>query len=186
MASILPMDELNKLDTTLREQLGDGELPQDKTIMKAVEDLLEDLFLYAFAMGNEVTNANLSSNYEPSIDDVTKVVDAKVAGKTWRERVEDYFSNGGTGADISRVAATETHRIANASAFETAKAAGATEKVWHCAMLPTSRDDHIWLDGVSAPIDGVFYNANGDTTRYPGEWGIPEQDVNCLCWLTFR
>lgn len=186
MASILPMDELNKLDATIREQFGDGELPQDKTIMKAVEDLLEDLFLYAFAMGSEVTNDNLASDYQPSIDDVMKVVDAKVAGKTWRERVEDYFSNGGTGADISRIAATETHRIANAAAFNTAKAAGATEKVWHCMMLPTSRDDHIWLDGVSAPIDGVFYNENGDTTRYPGEWGIPEQDVNCLCWLTFR
>lgn len=186
MASILPMDELNRLDATIREQFGDGELPQDKTIMKAVEDLLEDLFLYAFAMGSEVTNANLSSDYQPSIDDVMEVVDAKVAGKTWRERVEDYFSNGGTGADISRIADTETHRIANAAAFQTAKANGATSKTWHCMMLPTSRDTHIYLDGVSAPIDGEFYSFRGGSTQYPGQWGIAEEDCNCLCWLTYK
>lgn len=193
MNSILPMDELNRLDAQLRERFGYEQLPQDKSVMREVEDLLEDLFLFAYAMGNEVTNDNLApshavgyTSYTPTVDEVMETVDAKVAGKNWRERVEDYFSNGGTGVDISRIAATETHRIANAAAFNTAKAAGATEKVWHCMMLPTSRDDHIWLDGVSAPIDGVFYNENGDTTRYPGEWGIPEQDVNCLCWLTFR
>ena len=186
MASILPMDELNKLDATIREQFGYGELPQDKTIMKAVEDLLEDLFLYAFAMGSEVTNANLSSDYQPSLDDVMSVVDAEVAGKTWRERVEDYFSNGGTGADISRIADTETHRIANAAAFQTAKANGATSKTWHCMMLPTSRDTHIYLDGVSAPIDGEFYSFRGGSTQYPGQWGIAEEDCNCLCWLTYK
>ena len=185
MASILPMDELNRLDAALREQFGDGELPKDKAVMRATEDLLEDLFLYAYAMGNEVTNENLSSDYQPSIDDVMEIVDAKVAGKTWRERVEDYFSNGGTGADISRIAATETHRIANKAAFQTARASGATSKTWHCMMLPTSRDTHIYLDGVSAPIDGEFYSFKGGKTQYPGQWGIAEEDVNCLCWLSF-
>ena len=46
-------------------------------------------------------------------------------------------------------------------------------------------DSHFWLEGVSAPIDGEFYNWKGERTMYPGEWGIAEEDVNCLCWLTF-
>ena len=95
------------------------------------------------------------------------------------------IANGGTGEDIARIADTETHRIANQAAYETAKKAGATEKTWHCMMLPTSRDSHIYLDGVTAPIDGEFYSFKGGSTQFPGQWGIAEEDVNCLCWLSF-
>ena len=185
-ASVLPLDELNRLDEKIRHRFGDAQLPQSKDEEEDIIDELLDLFLLAYAMGNSVTNDSLSSNYEPPVDDVMKVVDAKVAGKTWRERVEDYFANGGTGEDIARIAATETHRIANQSAYETAKASGATEKTWHCMMLPTSRDTHIYLNGVKAPIDGDFYSFNGGKTKFPGQWGIAEEDVNCLCWLTFN
>ena len=180
------MDELNKLDESIRAQFGDGELPKDPKVMREVEDLIEDLLLFAYAMGNSVTNENLSSDYTPTVDEVMDTVDAEVAGKTWRERVEDYFANGGTGADISRIADTETHRVANTAAFRTAKKAGATSKTWHCMMLPTSRDTHIYLDGVSAPIDGEFYSFKGGKTQYPGQWGIADEDVNCLCFLTFN
>ena len=115
-----------------------------------------------------------------------KTVDKKIVGKTWRERVEEYFANGGNVADIERIAETEVHRDTNAAAYESAKRAGATTKVWHCMMLPTSRDTHIYLNGVSAPIDGEFYSFKGGSTQFPGEWGIAEEDVNCLCWLTFE
>ena len=185
MASILPMDELNRLDEEIRQRFGDAQLTDRREEEEDIIDELLDLFLLAYAMGNSVTNENLSSNYEPSAVDVMKVVDEKVAGKTWRERVEEYFANGGTGADIARIATTETHRIANQAAYETAKKSGAKEKTWHCMMLPTSRDTHIYLDGVTAPIDGEFYSFKGGSTMYPGQWGIAEEDVNCLCWLSF-
>lgn len=186
MPSILPFDELNRVDSEIRERFGDETLEKrDKREEEDIIDELLDLFLLAYAMGNSVTNDNLASSYEPSVDDVMRVVDEKVAGKTWRERVEDYFANGGTGADLARIATTEAHRIANQAAYKTAKAAGATEKTWHCMMLPTSRDTHIYLDGVTAPIDGEFYSFKGGSTMYPGQWGIAEEDVNCLCWLSF-
>lgn len=184
--SILPFDELNLFNSEIRERFGNEPLQKrDKSEEDDIIDELLDLFLLAYAMGNSVTNDNLSSDYAPSVDDVMKVVDAKVAGKTWRERVKDYFANGGTGEDIARIATTETHRIANQAAYETAKEAGATEKTWHCMMLPTSRDTHIYLDGVTAPIDGEFYSFKGGSTQFPGQWGIAEEDVNCLCWLSF-
>ena len=100
--------------------------------------------------------------------------------------VQEYYNNGGDVYDIARIAATEAHRDANAAAYDAAKAAGAKRKTWHCMMLPTSRDEHIWLDGVSAPIDGYFYSSIGERTQYPGQWGVPEQDINCLCWLTYE
>ena len=185
MKSILPMDELNRLDETFREQFGYGELPKDKAVMKAVEDLLEDFFLYAFAMANDVTNENLSSDYQPSLEDVMSVVDAEVAGKTWRERVEDYFSNGGTGADISRIADTETHRIANTAAFNTAKRAGATAKTWVTMADERVRDTHSYLELETVGIDEDFYAWDGTHAPAPGMFGVPEQDINCRCELIF-
>ena len=184
MTSILPFDELNRLEVEIRDRFGDEHLKIDDDYEDVI-DMMLDLFLLAYAMGNSVTNENLSSNYQPSVDEVMSVVDAKVAGETWRERVENYFANGGTGADLARIATTETHRIANQAAYETAKKAGATEKTWHCMMLPTSRDTHIYLDGVTAPLDGEFYSFKGGSTQFPGQWGIAEEDVNCLCWLSF-
>lgn len=98
MASILPMDELNRLNSEIRERFGDESLQKrDKRDEEDIIDELLDLFLLAYAMGNSVTNDNLSSDYAPSVDDVMKVVDAKVAGKTWRERVEEYFTKASNG-----------------------------------------------------------------------------------------
>jgi len=185
MKSILPMDELNRLDAALREQFGYGELPRDPKIMRAVEDLLEDLFLYAYAMGNEITNENLSSDYQPSIDDVMQVVDAEVAGKTWRDRVRDYFSNGGTGADISRIADTETHRIANTAALKTAKKAGATVKTWITMLDDRVRDTHSLLENETVGIDEPFYAIDGDSAQAPGLFELPENNINCRCELMF-
>ncbi len=186
MNNILPMDELNRLDADLRGKYENGTLPKSKRDAEETEDLLLDYFLCAYSMGNEATNKSLSSEYTPSLDDIMNVINAEVAGKTWRERVEGYFSEGGTVEDISRIATTEAHRIANKAAYEAAKAKGCTLKTWHCMMLPTSRDTHIYLDGVSAPIDGEFYSFKGNKTKYPGQWGVAEEDVNCLCFLTFE
>lgn len=184
---VMPFDELNKFKMTLPQFFdADGRLKKTKENLDSLLDMLEDLFFLAYANGVESTNLDLASNAEPTLDEMLDVVDRKIVGKTWRDRVREYYENGGTVADIERIAETETHRDANAGAYDAAKKAGATEKVWHCMMLPTSRDTHIYLDGVTAPIDGEFYSFNGGSTKYPGEWGIAEEDVNCLCWLTYR
>lgn len=185
MASILPMDELNRLDAQLRERFGYEPLPQDKTVMREVEDWLLDLFLFAYAMGNEVTNANLSSDYTPTMDDVMSVVDAEVAGKTWRDRVEEYFSNGGTGADISRIADTETHRIANTAAIGTARRAGAKTKTWVTMLDDKVRETHDYLEGVTVGIDDEFITYDGDRATAPGLFTLASNNVNCRCELLF-
>ena len=186
MASILPMDELNRVDSEIRERFGNESLQKrDKRDEEDIIDELLDLFLLAYAMGNSVTNDNLSSNYEPSVDDVMKVVDAEVAGKTWRERVEDYFSSGGTGADIARIADTEMHRIANTAALDTAKRAGATNKTWVTMMDDRVRDTHDYLEGETVGIDDDFYTYDGDHASAPGLFELAENNVNCRCELLF-
>lgn len=190
------MDEINRLDEQIRQRFGYDTLPNDPAIMREVEDWLLDLFVFAYAMGYEVTSDNLSSlpylpertaspSGAPSSEEVMKVVDAKVAGKTWRERVEEYFSNGGTGADISRIADTETHRIANTAAFDTAKRYGATSKTWITMADERVRDTHSYLELETVGIDEDFYTYDGDHAAAPGLFSLPENNIRCRCELLF-
>lgn len=184
--TIMPFDELN----AFKEQLpihfdADGHIRSKQDEEDIIDELL-DLFLLAYANGVEDVNNALNSSVMPPLSYVMETVDREIAGKTWRERVHEYAENGGTIGDIVRIAETETHRDSNEAAYKTAVEAGATQKVWHCLMLDTSRDTHKYLNGVSAPIDGYFYSFRGGRTQFPGQWGIAEEDVNCLCYLTYR
>ena len=185
MASILPFDELNRFNEEIRQRFGDAQLTDRQEEEEDIIDELLDLFLLAYAMGNSVTNENLSSNYQPSVDEVMSVVDAKVAGETWRERVEGYFANGGTGADIARIADTETHRIANTAALDTAKYAGARSKTWVTMADERVRDSHQYLEGMTVGIDEDFYTYDGDHAPAPGLFELPENSINCRCELLF-
>ena len=144
-----------------------------------------DLFLLAYAKGNAVTNANLSCDWMPTVDDVMKVVDERVAGKTWRERVEEYFSSGGSVDDLVRIAETETHRDANTAALDTAKYAGAKSKTWVTMADERVRDSHQYLEGMTVGIDEDFYTYDGDHAPAPGLFELPENSINCRCELIF-
>ena len=186
MASILPMDELNRLEEQIRERFGDQPLPQgDRRVVKEVEDLLLDFLIFSYAMGNSVTNDGLSGTWVPTADEVELVVNAEVAGKTWTERIEDYFSNGGTGADIARIADTEMHRIANTAAFQTAKKAGAKNKTWITMADERVRDTHSYLELETVGIDEDFYTYDGDHASAPGMFSLAQNNVNCRCELLF-
>ena len=186
MTSILPFDELNAFIERLRTRYADGQLPQgNKVEEEDIIDELLDLFLLAYAQGNSVTNANLSSDWMPPVDEVMRVVDAKVADKTWRERVEEYFSSGGSVDDLVRIAETETHRDANTAALDTAKKAGATSKTWVTMADDRVRDPHVYLDGITVGIDDEFITYDGGHAQAPGLFGVPELDINCRCYLIF-
>lgn len=182
---MMPFDELNMVKASLPQFFENGKIKNDRDC-DSIITMLEDFFLLAYAYGTESSNTALSSDIRPTLDEVERTLDKKVAGKTWKDRVREYYENGGSVGDIERIAETEMHRDYNTAAYDTARKAGATTKTWNCMMLPTSRDTHVYLNGVTAPIDGEFYSFNGGSTQFPGEWGIAEEDVNCLCWLTFR
>ena len=178
---ILPIDELN----ILKGEYGESGTPiTDFALEDIIEDLL-DIFLLAMARGVLSVNEQFGTEYKPSAVQVEKTIYEKIDGVTWEDRVRTWYENGGTTADVIRIAETESHRIGNEAAYTAAKEVGATRKTWHCMMLPTSREEHIWLNGVTVPIDAEFYNDKGQSTLYPGQWGVPEQDVNCLCELSY-
>lgn len=184
MASILPFDELNAFENTVKERYGKEKLVFSDDFEDII-DLMLDLFLLAYAQGNEITNANLASEWQPTLADVMETVDKKVAGKTWRERTEEYFANGGTGDDLVRIADTEMHRIANTAALDTAKAAGAKNKTWVTMADERVRDSHQYLEGMTVGIDEDFYTYDGDHAPAPGLFELPENSINCRCELLF-
>jgi len=183
MASVLPFDELNRFSTQIRERFGETKLVKDDS--EDIIDMLLDLFLLAYSTGNNVTNMNLGSAWTPTLNDVTKTVNKKVAGKTWEDRVKEYFSNGGSVDDIVRIAETETHRIANTAALETAKKAGAKSKTWVTMMDDRVRETHDYLEGVTIGIDDEFITFDGDHAFAPGLFDLTENNVNCRCELLF-
>lgn len=190
MASILPFDELNILKEKLRARFPSGKLVNDdgNIVIQEENDVIDellDLFLLAYAHGNAITNANLSSGWMPPVDEVMKVVDAKVAGKTWRERVKEYFASGGSVDDLVRIAETETHRDANTAALDTARKAGAKSKTWMTMMDDKVRDTHDYLLGQTVGIDEDFYTYDGDHASAPGLFELAENNVNCRCELIF-
>lgn len=184
MASILPFDELNAFENTVKERYGKEKLVFSDDFEDII-DLMLDLFLLAYAQGNEITNANLASEWQPTLADVMETVDKKVAGKTWRERTEEYFANGGTGDDLVRIADTEMHRIANTAALDTAKAAGAKNKTWVTMLDDKVRETHDYLEGVTVGIDDEFITYDGDRATAPGLFSLASNNVNCRCELLF-
>lgn len=184
MASVLPFDELNKVNASILERFGAAKLTKTDDYEDIIDELL-DLFLLAYARATEVTNNSLSSNWQPTVDDVMRVVDERVAGKTWRERVEDYFANGGSAEDIVRIVETESHRIANTAALDTAKRAGARSKTWVTMADEKVRDSHSYLEMETVGIDEDFYTYDGDHASAPGLFSLAENNVNCRCELIF-
>lgn len=183
MTRILPLDELNLLKGKY-EAIGDRAIAEVFSLDDIVDDLL-DLYMLAVANGVVSINEKFGTDYQPSGEQIERIVYKRIDGQTWQDRVTEWYNNGGTGYDVLRIAETEAHRIGNEIAFDAAKAVGAKSKTWICMMLPTSREEHIWLNGVTVPIDAEFYNDKGQSTLYPGQWGVPDQDVNCLCELSY-
>lgn len=181
--SVLPFDELNKFADQIRNRYGKEKLKAEDA--EDIIDELLDLFLLSYAMGNEVTGENLGKSWRPSVDDVEKTVNAKVAGQTWEERVEDYFANGGSVDDIVRIAETEMHRIANTAALDTAKKIGATKKTWATMLDDKVRETHDYLEGMTVGINEDFRTYDDDYAPAPGMFQLAQNNVNCRCELIF-
>jgi len=179
----MPFDELNRLEAAIPEYMNREN--KSKTDLDSLLDMLEDLFLLAYANGVESVNVSMGADISADVSDVQDTVDREIAGETWRERVEDYFLNGGTAADIVRVMETEMHRDYNEAALTTARKAGAKTKTWMTMMDDRVRETHDYLQSMTVGIDEEFYTYDGDHAYAPGGFELAENNVSCRCVLIF-
>lgn len=180
--NILPIDELNVLETSLNARYADNKLTTD-AIDTTIDEML-DLFLLAYASGVTAANNDLGTDNKPSTEDMERAVYAEVAGKTWQERVKEWSDNGGTPYDLARIAETDMTRIYNTAVLDTVKANGVestTFKRWNTMMDDRVRQDHQFLEGLTIPYDAKFYVPSGDSAYAPGLFSDPSENINCRC-----
>lgn len=181
--TLFPFDELNTLKSRIEEDKAkDGE--EFRKRKGYYIDEVTDLFVLAYVFGTQEVSGELGTALEPDMDEMRSVIEEKFDGKDYRDRLNEYFSSG-TDADIARTLDTDVHRIYNAAKYNGAKKGGATFKTWRTMADPKVRDSHDYLEGVRVPLDAEFYTYNGNHTYYPGQFGIPEEDCNCRCWVEF-
>lgn len=183
--TFFPWDEINALENKAEEAKKRAETEGFDRVVADYIDEVTDLFEMDYMYGVQDTSQQLGVSIDPDFNEVTAALEKKFDGKGYKDRIREYFQNGNS-YDIARVVATDAHRIYNTAMYDAAKRGGATGKTWNCMMLPTSRDSHVYLNGVTVPLDAEFYSYKGGSTYYPGQWGIAEEDCNCLCWLTYR
>lgn len=183
MKRILPIDELNVLKGKY-EVRGTGTPITDFALEDIIDDLL-DLYLISFSNGIASVNETFDADYTTSVDTVQRIIYEKIDGATWKDRIETWYKEGGTVADIMRIAETESHRIGNEIAYEAAKAVGATRKIWLTMLDDRVRDTHFYLESVAVNIDDDFYTFDNDHAPYPGAFGKAENNVGCRCEIQY-
>ena len=193
--TILPIDEINAMKDRLQvhftedsdsagdERIGKGRIKSREDAEDIIDELL-DLFLLSYANGATATNSELGTAEMPSVEAVDAAVNKPVAGKTWRDRVMEYYESGGTLYDIVRIAETDATRIYNQGAVDAVRANGAEDSVqkrWRTMEDDRVRDTHSYLQGMVVPFGSEFWTWDGDHAEYPGGFILPQNNINCRC-----
>ena len=182
MSYQLRFDEINALSTYIRSiKMEYGTL---KKVSKSdFDDIILDFLIMQYVYGVRAVNDMLGTEIEPSQEQMREVIYQKYDGKDFSDLINEYLDTEDV-EGIVRVIETSAHHAYNGGAYDTAVSAGATKKTWVC-QFRNSRDTHIYLHGMTVPIDAEFYTFMGNHAQWPGQFGVAEEDVNCQCELTF-
>lgn len=198
MDRLMPFDELSVISERIKEDF--RLTPEQRKAVKEdrMDEILE-LLILSYLYGNEAANDMLYSRIDTetvieSETDIYRVVPIDtdsmndsvfrdIAGENWEQRVSDYYdSEDGTADDVIRVMDTDSHRIYNDAIEDVGeRSEGRIYKTWRTMSDPRVREPHEYLEGMTIPIDRRFYSYNGQSARYPGDFGTPEMDCNCRC-----
>ena len=120
-------------------------------------------------------------------DEMRRVIDEKIADKTYKQRIEEYLDDeNSTIDDFQRVAETDATRVYNAGVVDGGKASGVpgVMKQWITMEDERVRSTHEYLQSMTVPLDADFWTWDGDHARAPGLFALPENNINCRCTLS--
>lgn len=191
-----PFEQLETLRSELEDDFSGGIEERKRNKKRRIDEILEMLII-AYMFGNESGNYMLSGETTPTQDDeelpIPIRVDSmngsifrKIADKTWEERVSEYLDDeAGTVDEIIRVVDTDLNRVYNDSILDVGERAdGTVMKTWQTMEDDRVRDTHFPLQSVKIPVDARFYAWDGDSARYPGDFTLPENNINCRCRIS--
>lgn len=59
-------------------------------------------------------------------------------------------------------------------------------KIWNTMGDDRVRDTHAVLNGTSKALNEAFFTIDGDSAMSPARFTLPENNIGCRCWLTFK
>ncbi len=204
MDRLMPTDELNILRTELDADF-QGSIEQRKQRKAARIDEILELLILSYMYGNEAGNDMLfGSDFIESLgfdvsdftdpnrvipidtDSMNGAIFREIAGRNWEQRISDYFdSEDGTADDVFRVVDTDAHRVYNDAILNVGERAddpkSPVKKQWITMLDDKVRDTHEYLEGMTVPVNSRFYTFDNDSARYPGDFTMPQNNINCRC-----
>lgn len=172
-------DELN-LIREYAEAFFSGIRRKDRNALVSFCDYLEFVLCLAYTYGWQDAEEIIGAvPMKAGMDD--KAVNAEIGGKTFRERITEET----TPEEILRLIDTEAHRDYNTGVYEAAESSGRTDihKQWGTMKDDRVRDSHRYLEGMTVGLHDRFYTDDGDSAMYPGGFSLPENNVNCRCYV---
>jgi len=116
---------------------------------------------------------------------IREVVMGSAQGKTLPELLDNIETKFGQDAGrIKRLVNTDGHRLAEQAKMDSVGGASKT-KTWVSMGDNAVRDSHQQLDGTTIPVDEPFRIGN-DEAMFPGDFSLPENSINCRCWLEYN
>ena len=107
-----------------------------------------------------------------------------IKGETWRDRIYEQLDADSIDG-ILRIIDTEAHRDYNTGVSDAGEESGVSgiKKQWLTMLDEKVRDTHSYLEGVVVNLEDKFYTFDGDSARFPGDFSLPENNVNCRCGI---
>lgn len=196
MDRLPPFDELKGLREELDGVFAGGQDERKRKKPYIIDEIL-DLLIMDYIFGNESGNEMLYGPTETEdgkikrtvqidVDDMNKAVFRVIAGKNWEQRISEYLDDeNGTVDEIIRVVDTDMTRIYNDAILDVGeKSDGPVMKTWQTMLDDRVRDTHDYLQSMTVPVDSRFYTFDGDSARYPGDFVLPENNINCRCRIS--
>lgn len=194
MDRLPPFDRLDTLRSELEEDFSLSTEDRRKRKKDRIDEIL-DMLIIAYMFGNESANTMLFGDGDSdtdempvmpiSVDDMDAAIYRKIADKDWEQRVSDYYDlDNGTVDEVIRVVDTDMNRVYNDAILNVGERAdrnGTVMKTWQTMMDDRVRDTHDYLESMTIPMDRRFYTFDGDSARYPGDFALPQNNVNCRC-----
>lgn len=154
-------------------------------------DEILDMLIMAYVFGTEDADEELAVTETVVTDEMYAAVWKTIADKNWEQRVREYFDDpNGTVDDIMRVVETDANRIYNDAVLnvgeKVSKRGDKVTKTWNTVLDDKVRSTHSYIESVTVPIDKRFYTYDGDSARYPGDFVMPENNINCRCAITLN
>lgn len=177
-------DELNLLRSSAVDLLRRQRERKDRHEVDRWCDYMDFVLCLVYAYGwKEAEEIVGFVPFKDGLDD--KAVNLDIKGETFRDRIHEQVDSGSL-EGILRIIDTEAHRDFNTGLFDAAVNSGKSglRKRWYTMMDDRVRDTHDYLEGVEVALDDRFYTYDGDSAMFPGDFELPQNNINCRCMIS--